>query len=91
MALTSDASPPDFYYKLCRATANEVDRLGIPSCVVKEPKEDAFLKNQKHSTSKRLYYVIGGIGGLLLIVIITGLILCRRNTLSGEAAQIYYP
>lgn len=82
--LTSDASPPDFYYKLCRATANKVDSLGIPSCVVKEPQEDAFLKNQKHSTSKRLYYVIGGIGGLLLIVIITGLILCRRNTLSEK-------
>lgn len=80
---TSDKVPADFNYKLCKSTANKVDYLGIPSCVVKEPK-DALLKNQKHSTSMRLYYVIGGIGGLLLIVIITGLLLCRRNTLSEK-------
>ena len=81
--ITSDPETDDFNYKLCKSTAHKVDSLGIPSCVVKEPK-DAFLKNQKHSTSMRLYYVIGAIGGLLLIVIISGLILCRRNTLSEK-------
>ena len=80
---TLDEVPADLNYKLCRSTANKVDYLGIPSCVVKEPK-DALLKNQKHSTSMRLYYVIGGIGGLLLIVIVAGLLLCRRNTLSEK-------
>lgn len=80
---TSDAGTDDFNYKLCKSTANKVVYLGIPSCVVKEPK-DALLKNQKHSTRMRLYYVVGGIGGLLLIVIITGVILCRRNTLSEK-------
>jgi len=80
---TVDVETIDFNYKLCKSTANKVDYLGIPSCVVKEPK-DALLKNQKHSTSIRLYYVIGGIGGLLLIVILTGLLLCRRNTLSEK-------
>ena len=81
--LTSDTLPADFFYKLCKSTANKVDYLAIPSCVFEEPK-DALLKDQKHSTRMRYYYVIGGIGGLLLIVIITGLILCRRNTLSEK-------
>ena len=84
---TLDPETDDFNYKLCKSTAEKVDYLGIPSCVVKEPK-DALLKNQKHSTSMRLYYVIGAIGGLLLIVIISGLILCRRNTLSEKQRKL---
>ena len=84
---TFDAETDDFYYKLCKSTADQLDYLGISSCVVKESK-DAFLKNQKHSTSMRLYYVIGGIGGLLLIAIISGLILCRRNTLSKKQGKL---
>lgn len=83
----ADGVTDDFDYKLCKSTADKIDNLGIPSCVVKEPK-DAFLKDQKHSTSMRLYYVIGGIGGLLLIVIISGLILCRRNTLSEKQRKL---
>ena len=79
--------PHDFYYKLCKTTAEKVEYRGIPSCVPQEAKE-APLKNQRHSPRIRLYYVIGGIGGLLLIVIITGLIFCRRNSLSERKRKL---
>lgn len=65
----------DFNYKLCKLMVNKVDYLGILFCVVKEFK-DVFFKNQKYLMSMCLYYVIGGIGGFLLIVIIIGLLLC---------------
>ena len=79
--------PTDFYYRLCKTTADKVEYRSFSSCVAKEAK-DAPLKNQRHSTSMRLYYVIGGIGGLLLIVIITGLLLCRRNSLSERKRKV---
>lgn len=65
----------DFDYKLCKLIVDKIDNLGILFCVVKEFK-DVFFKDQKYLMSMCLYYVIGGIGGFLLIVIILGLILC---------------
>ena len=72
--------PADFHYRLCKVTAATVEYLRIQTCTATEPK-DMPLKGQRHSTRMNLYYVTAGIGGILLIVLFTGLILCRRNTL----------
>ena len=77
---TKTETKADFEYGLCIATAWEVKKRDTEWCVSKEAKERP-LKRLSPKPKMNLYYVIAGIGGILLIVLITGLTLCRRNTL----------
>ena len=86
-ASAMEESPDNFNYQLCEATARRVDYLGISSCVAQEA-EDSPLTDNKHFTSKRMYYVIGATGGLLLIVLAVSLLLCRRNSLTAKERRL---
>lgn len=80
---TTTMSPGEFTYRLCKSTGHKVESIGISNCQFQDAK-DMPLTNQRHISSLTLYYVIGGIGALLLLVIVIGLLLCRRNTLNEK-------
>ena len=74
---------------VCKSTASKLEYKRISNCHDEElvdPGEpnDLFLKGQRRFTKTRLYYMIGGIGAVLLLVILTGLLLCRRNSLNEK-------
>lgn len=78
---------------LCKSTASKLEYKRISNCHADEPGEpgepnDLFSKGQRHFTKARLYYVIGGIGAVLLLVILTGLLLGRRNSLSEKKRKL---
>lgn len=70
----------DFEYGFCIVMVWEVKKRDIEWCVFKEFKE-GFFKGLLIILKMNLYYVIVGIGGILLIVFIIGFIFCRRNIL----------
>lgn len=82
-----EKSPGSFLSDVCSSTVQKIEYLGISDCVPREAK-DAHLKNEKHYTTMRLYYVIGGTALVLLIVILVGLLLCRRNRLTKKELKL---
>ena len=87
-AYVMEESPDNFRNQLCESTARKVNYLGISSCVAREGEEWPISGN-KHFMSKRMYYVFGVTGGLLLIVLAVSLLLCRRNRLSAKKRRLF--
>ena len=42
------------------------------------------MADRRHKPLSRMYYLIAGVGGVLLLVIIVGVALCRRNTVNAK-------
>ena len=77
----------DNMFSVCVAAEKQLEAKRVTSCLPQEA-ADLPLKDQTHSTLSSLYYVIAGIGGLLLVVILAGLLLCRRKTLNDRERKL---
>ncbi|XP_068740239.1 protocadherin Fat 4-like [Montipora capricornis] len=71
---------------LCESTVQELKSKDISSCVVEV--NDFALKDERHFTNMRFYYVFVGIGVILLLVTVTGLLLYRRKKLNQRKRKL---